>query len=196
MERTARIQRRTKETDIDISLELDGVGQADIDTGIPFLDHMLDHLATHGLFDLSLRARGDLEVDPHHTVEDVGICLGQAFRQSVGDKRGIMRFGSSLVPMDDALALVSLDVSGRPHLVYEVGLEAETIGNYDTSLTQEFLQALANHFAITLHVQKLAGSNAHHVVEAVFKGLARALEMALKVDSRRREQTPSTKGEL
>lgn len=196
MERKAKIKRKTKETDIQIDLDLDGRGTADIDTGIPFLDHMLDHLATHGLFDLALKARGDLEVDPHHTVEDVGICLGQAFRQGLGEKKGIKRFGSGLVPMDEALAMVSLDVSGRPYLVYDVPLSAETIGNYDTSLTHEFLQAFVNHFAITLHVKSLVGENAHHVVEAVFKGLAKALRMALEQDPRRPERAPSTKGNL
>ncbi|MDO8886635.1 imidazoleglycerol-phosphate dehydratase HisB [Candidatus Oleimmundimicrobium sp.] len=195
MVRNSTITRKTKETDIQIELNVDGQGKADISTDIPFFDHMLDLLARHGLFDLEIKAKGDLEVDAHHTVEDVGICLGQAFRASLEDKKGIRRFGYSLVPMDEALVMTSVDISGRPHLFFDVDIPAEYIGNFDTSLVIEFLHAFVNHFAITLHVKLLSGKNVHHCIEAVFKGLARAIDMATQIDSRIKG-VPSTKGEI
>jgi imidazoleglycerol-phosphate dehydratase len=195
MERIATIKRRTEETNVEIVLNLDGCGEYEIQTGIPFLNHMLSLLAKHGLFDLKIRARGDLEVDAHHTVEDVGICLGQAFRKALGEKRGIRRFGQSIVPMDEALALVSVDISGRPHLVYDVEMPAKTIGSFDSALTVDFLHAFVNHAAMTLHIRMLSGRNAHHIIEAIFKALAKALEMAAEVNPRV-VGVPSTKGEI
>ncbi|RJQ52497.1 MAG: imidazoleglycerol-phosphate dehydratase HisB [Actinobacteria bacterium] len=196
MRRQASISRKTEETQIDLSLDLDGTGRAEVSTGIPFLDHMLASLAKHGRFNLELNAKGDLEVDPHHTVEDVGIVLGQTFRKALGDKRGIVRFGGSLMVMDEALALVALDLSGRSRLEWDVEMPAEMIGTYDTGLTHEFMHAFVNHAALTLHVKTLAGGNTHHMIEAVFKGLARALEAATRQDPRMAEEVPSTKGEL
>ncbi len=195
VDRTAVIKRDTKETVIEISLNLDGKGIADIGTGVPFFDHMLELLAKHGLFDLEIKAKGDLEVDAHHTVEDVGICLGQAFRQSLGEKKGISRFGSATVPMDESLVLVAIDVSGRGHLVYDVDVPAEMLGTFDTSLVIEFLHAFVNHAAITTHVRLITGRNTHHKVEAVFKALARALDQATAIDPRVVE-IPSTKGKI
>lgn len=195
MVRSARIERKTKETEITLELVLDGTGQGEIDTGIPFFDHMLDLFTRHGLFDLNLAARGDLEIDAHHTVEDIGIALGCALTEALGEKKCINRFGDCLIPMDEALVAVALDISGRPGLVYEVDLPSEMIGVYDTSLTQEFLQALVNNAKMTLHVQMMKGDNAHHMVEAVFKGLARALGAAVKIDPRV-SGVPSTKGHL
>jgi imidazoleglycerol-phosphate dehydratase len=195
MERIATIKRRTEETNVEIVLNLDGCGEYEIQTGIPFLNHMLSLLAKHGLFDLKIKARGDLEVDAHHTVEDVGICLGQAFRKALGEKRGIKRFGQSIVPMDEALALVSVDISGRPHLVYDVEMPAKTIGSFDSALTVDFLHAFVNHAAMTLHIRMLSGRNAHHIIEAIFKALAKALEMAAEVNPRV-AGVPSTKGEI
>ncbi|MDP2211551.1 MAG: imidazoleglycerol-phosphate dehydratase HisB [Candidatus Aquicultor sp.] len=194
--RISEIKRTTKETDIELVLNLDGTGEVEIDTGIPFFDHMLTMVGKHGLMDLKVTAKGDLEVDGHHTVEDIGICLGQALNEAVGDKKGIRRYGSCMMPMDEALALVALDISGRPYLVYDVELPAEIIGSYDTLLTVEFLQAFANTAAITLHVKMLSGRNAHHIVEAVFKGLARALGEAVEIDPRNAGQIPSTKGQI
>ncbi|HDP69866.1 MAG TPA: imidazoleglycerol-phosphate dehydratase HisB [Actinobacteria bacterium] len=195
MQRNSTIKRKTKETDIQIELNVDGQGKADISTGIPFLDHMLDLMTKHGLFDLRVEAKGDLEVDAHHTVEDIGICLGQAFRAGLKDKKGIKRFGYSIVPMDEALAMISVDISGRPHLFFEAEISAEFIGNFDTSLVIEFFHAFVNHFAVTLHVKLLKGRNAHHCVEAIFKGLAKAIDMATQVDPRI-EDVPSTKGQI
>ncbi len=195
MVRSSTIKRKTKETDIQIELKIDGQGKSDVSTDIPFLDHMLDLMTKHGLFDLKIQAKGDLEVDAHHTVEDVGICLGQAFRIGLKDKKGIKRFGYSLIPMDEALAMISVDISGRPHLFFEADIPAERIGNFDTSLVIEFFHALVNHFAITLHIKLLAGRNAHHCIEAIFKGLAKAIDMATQVDSRV-EDVPSTKGQI
>ena len=194
--RKSEIKRTTKETDIELVLNLDGTGEVEVDTGIPFFDHMLAMVGKHGLMDLKVKAKGDLEVDGHHTVEDIGICLGQALNEAVGEKKGIRRYGSCIVPMDEALALVALDISGRPYLVYDVELPAEIIGSYDTLLTVEFLQAFANTAAITLHVKMLSGRNAHHMVEAVFKGLARALGEAVEIDPRNAGQIPSTKGRI
>lgn len=194
--RASSLKRETKETFIQISLNLDGKGTTEVETGIPFFNHMLELLAQHGLFDLKLKAEGDLEVDPHHTVEDVGISLGQVFRQSLGEKRGIRRYGFSVVPMDESLALVSIDISGRPQLFYQAELPPEKIGSFNTELILEFLHAFVNHAAITLHVKLLSGKNVHHMVEAIFKALAKALDMATSLDPRLGQEIPSTKGGL
>lgn len=194
-ERSSKVERKTSETKIELTLNLDGKGKAEIDTGMPFFDHMLLLFAQHGLFDLEIRAKGDLDVDGHHTVEDVGICLGQAIKKGLGDKQGIRRYGFSILPMDEALVCVSLDISGRPYLVYDVDVPAEMIGSFDTNLTVEFLQALVNQSGITLHIRLMSGKNAHHIVEALFKGMARALDMAIQIDERV-EGVPSSKGEL
>ncbi|HEY3847463.1 MAG TPA: imidazoleglycerol-phosphate dehydratase HisB [Acetobacteraceae bacterium] len=196
MARTATLSRRTSETDISLTLDLDGSGQADIATGIGFLDHMLTALTRHGLFDLTVRAKGDLHIDFHHTTEDVGIVLGRAVAQALGDKRGITRFGHALVPMDEALAESVIDISGRPFLVWNVGFERPKIGEMDTELFEEFFRALATNAAITLHVTRRAGHNAHHVAEACFKATARALRAAVAIDPRAADAIPSTKGAL
>jgi len=196
MARTATLSRRTSETDISLTLDLDGTGRADIATGIGFLDHMLTALTRHGLFDLTVRAKGDLHIDFHHTTEDVGIVLGSAFAQALDDKRGITRFGHALVPMDEALAESVVDISGRPFLVWNVGFERPKIGEMDTELFEEFFRALAVNAAITLHVTRRAGHNAHHVAEACFKATARALRMAVAIDPRAADAIPSTKGAL
>jgi imidazoleglycerol-phosphate dehydratase len=194
-ERVGVIKRETKETSIEVSLNLDGKGKTEIETGIPFLNHMLDLLGKHSLYDLKIKAKGDLEVDAHHTVEDVGICLGQAFRKSLGEKKGIRRFGFSIVPMDESLAMVAVDISGRGHLVYDVEIPAEVLGTFDTNLAIEFFHAFVNHAAITLHIKLLAGRNTHHKIEAIFKALAKSLDIATAIDPRI-EEIPSTKGEL
>ena len=193
--RQARIQRQTRETEIELSLDLDGQGEHEVDTGIPFFDHMLSHVAVHGLFDLSVKAKGDTDVDDHHTVEDVGIALGQALREALGDKGGLTRYGSQVVPMDEALALVAVDISGRGLLVFEVALPQARVGRFDTELVAEFLRALAHNAGLTLHVRMLNGRNTHHIIEAIFKGLGRALRQAVEVDDRR-AGVPSTKGVL
>ena len=193
--RAARVERRTSETAITLELTLDGDGSVDVSTGVPFFDHMLQALGRHGLFGLRVRAEGDLAVDAHHTVEDVGICLGQAFAEALGDKRGIRRFGSSVVPMDEALVLAGVDVSGRGQLHYAVELPIEIIGTFDTTLAKEFMVAFATNAGVTVHVRSLAGENAHHIVEAAFKALARALAEAVAVDPRV-SGVPSTKGAL
>lgn len=195
MGRIAKVCRKTLETDVAVELNLDGVGRHTLQTQIPFLDHMLAQLATHGLFDLSIEARGDLKVDLHHTVEDVGIALGEAFAQAVGDKRGIRRFASALVPLDEALARVVLDISGRPYLVYEAQQLQGRIGGFDVTLIKEFMRALALNMKVTLHVGILYGENLHHCVEAIFKALARSLDQATAIDPRIAE-VPSTKGSL
>jgi imidazoleglycerol-phosphate dehydratase len=194
--RTGRIARTTSETDIAVEIDLDGSGRSDIATGVGFFDHMLDQLARHSLIDTAIRAEGDRHIDDHHTVEDVGIALGQALRQAVGDKRGIRRYGSCLLPMDDALVRAALDLSGRPYLVWEVVPGAERIGSFDTQLVREFFQAFATHAGITLHVASLGGLNAHHLAEATFKAVARALREAVEADPRREGAVPSTKGTL
>ena len=196
MARTATLSRRTSETDISLTLDLDGSGQADIATGIGFLDHMLTALTRHGLFDLTVRAKGDLHIDFHHTTEDVGIVLGRAVAQALGDKRGITRFGHALVPMDEALAEAVVDISGRPFLVWNVGFKRPKIGEMDTELFEEFFRALATNAAMTLHVKRRAGHNAHHVAEACFKATARALRAAVAIDPRAADAIPSTKGAL
>ncbi len=196
MVRTVSLARKTSETDITLTLSLDGSGQADIATGIGFLDHMLTALARHALFDLTLRAAGDLHIDFHHTTEDVGIVLGQAVARALGDKRGIARFGQALVPMDEALAEVAIDISGRPFLAWDVAFAQPKIGEMDTELFEEFFRAFAFNALITLHVVRRAGQNAHHVAEACFKATARALRAAAALDPRVGDAVPSTKGAL
>jgi imidazoleglycerol-phosphate dehydratase len=193
--RSATLERKTKETEIQVRLDIDGGGEYEIDTGIPFFDHMLESFAKHASFDLVLRARGDLAVDTHHTVEDVGICLGQALREALGEPRGIRRFGSFVLPMAEAKVEVSLDVSLRPYLVYRVELANDRIGGFDVSLVEDFLYAFSQNAGIDLHVELRYGRSPHHVVEAVFKGLARALRIAVEVDPRARG-VPSVKGTL
>lgn len=195
MSRTAKVHRKTSETDVAVELNLDGVGRHTIQTQIPFLDHMLAQLATHGLFDLSIEARGDLQIDLHHTVEDVGIALGEAFAQALGDKRGIRRFASALVPLDEALARVVVDISGRPYLVYQAPQLHGEIGSFDVTLVKEFMRALAMNMKVNLQVEVLHGENLHHCVEAIFKALAKSLDQATAIDPRIAE-VPSTKGSL
>lgn len=194
--RQAQITRTTAETDITLTLGLDGSGQRDIATGVGFFDHMLDQLARHGLMDLTLRATGDRHIDDHHTVEDVGIALGQALTQAMGDKRGIRRYADCRLAMDDAQVACALDLSGRPYLVWNVGFPTAKIGTFDTELVREFFQALSTHGAITLHLDLIHGINSHHIAEAAFKAVARCLRMALEVDPRQAGQIPSTKGAL
>lgn len=196
MTRTATITRTTKETDIQLTLDLDGQGIVDVETGVPFFDHMLNAFGRHGLFNLTLRAKGDLEVDAHHTVEDCGIVLGQAFAQALGDKRGITRFGSQAIPMDETLILAAVDISGRGQLHYAVDVPMEFIGTFDSTLAKEFFIALATNAGITLHLQELAGENSHHIVEACFKAAGRALRQAVELDPRIGDALPSTKGSL
>jgi len=196
MARTATLTRTTSETDIALTLDLDGTGTSDIATGIGFLDHMLTALSRHALFDLTVRAKGDLHIDFHHTTEDVGIVLGAALAQALGDKRGIRRFGHALVPMDEALAEAAVDISGRPLLVWDVPFVQPKIGAMDTELFEEFFRALATNAAVTLHVTRRAGHNAHHVAESCFKAAARALRMAAEPDPRTAGAIPSTKGAL
>jgi imidazoleglycerol-phosphate dehydratase len=195
MGRKVKISRTTKETGIKVDLNLDGLGKHKISTSIPFLDHMLSLLAAHGLFDLIIQARGDTAVDFHHTVEDIGICLGSALKQALGGKEGIRRYGSAFVPMDESLASVHVDLSGRPHLVYHVPLRKRKIGDFDTELVKEFFQALVNSAAITLHAQVAYGNNGHHMVESLFKACGRALRQAVAKDEKVRG-VPSTKGRL
>ncbi|MEJ0045497.1 MAG: imidazoleglycerol-phosphate dehydratase HisB [Rhodospirillales bacterium] len=194
--RSATVSRRTSETDITLTLALDGSGQAGIETGVGFFDHMLTAFARHGLFDLSLTARGDLHIDAHHTVEDVGIVLGQAFSEALGDRRGITRFGQALVPMDEALAEAAVDISGRGHLAWSVKFGREQLGGMDTQLFEEFFRAFCGNARLALHVTSRAGSNAHHIAESCFKAAARALRMAVSVDPRAADAIPSTKGAL
>ena len=194
--RSATVTRNTAETKITVEIGLDGTGQYDNRTGVGFFDHMLDQLARHSLIDMTVRCDGDLHVDDHHTVEDVGIALGQALVQAVGDKRGIQRYGSCLLPMDDALVRAALDLSARPFLVWNVDLPTAKIGTFDTELVREFFQALSTHGGITLHVDCLHGVNSHHIAEAAFKAVARALRDALERDPRKGDAIPSTKGAL
>jgi imidazoleglycerol-phosphate dehydratase len=194
-ERRATVQRKTKETDIRLSIDLDGSGSYRIDTGVPFFDHMLESFAKHGLFDLEIAATGDLAVDLHHTIEDVGITLGQAVRDALGDAMGIRRYGQQVLPMAEAKVEVSLDVSNRPYLVYQVPLENRTIGSFDASLTEDFLYAFAHNAGLDLPVELRYGKSPHHVVEAIFKGLARALRVALEIDPRG-VGLPTVKGAL
>ena len=194
-ERKAEIKRKTNETSIELSLDLDGQGTFEIETGSGFFDHMLSHVARHGLFNLKLQAKGDLHVDAHHTVEDVGICLGQAIDKALGDKKGIVRFGSATVPMEDSLASVTVDLCGRAYCVYNANYGTDKIGDFDVELVEEFLRALANNARLNLHVNVPYGSNSHHIAEAIFKALGRSLQEAVRIDERCTD-VPSTKGIL
>ena len=194
--RTASIERNTLETQIQVAIDLDGSGQAKLVTGVPFLEHMLDQVARHGLIDLDIQASGDLEIDAHHTVEDIGISLGQAFAQALGDKKGIRRYGHAYVPLDEALSRVVVDFSGRPGLEYGVDYPRARIGDFDVDLLREFFQGFVNHAQVTLHIDCLRGKNAHHIAETIFKAFGRALRMALEPDPRMAGITPSTKGSL
>ena len=194
--RSAQVSRNTLETQVTVAINLDGSGVAHLDTGVPFLDHMLEQVARHGLIDLDIRAQGDLHIDAHHTVEDTGITLGQSLAQALGDKKGIRRYGHAYVPLDEALSRVVLDLSGRPGLEYHVDFTRARIGDFDVDLFLEFFRGFVNHAAVTLHVDNLRGINAHHQAETVFKALGRALRMAAEPDPRMAGQTPSTKGAL
>ncbi|ETF03067.1 imidazoleglycerol-phosphate dehydratase [Advenella kashmirensis W13003] len=194
--RTADITRNTNETRIAVSLNLDGTGKQSIDTGVPFLDHMIDQIARHGLIDLDVKCDGDVHIDDHHTVEDVGIALGQAIAKAVGDKKGITRYGHSYVPLDEALSRVVIDFSGRPGLEYHIPFTRSHVGRFDVDLTQEFFQGFVNHALVTLHIDNLRGTNSHHQAETVFKAFGRALRMALTLDPRSEGMIPSTKGVL
>ena len=196
MNRSAEVTRNTKETRIRVKLNLDGRGVANLATGLPFLEHMLDQVARHGMLDLDIEAKGDLHIDAHHTVEDIGITLGQAFAKAVGDKAGIRRYGHAYVPLDEALSRVVIDFSGRPGLVMNVPFKSGMIGTFDTQLTHEFFQGFVNHAFVTLHIDNLKGENAHHQCETVFKAFARALRSALELDPRAAGTIPSTKGSL
>ena len=195
MKRTATIERVTKETRISLTLNLDGSGDAKISTSVPFLDHMLNLFSRHGLFDLEVEASGDIDIDFHHTVEDIGIVLGGAFKQALGDKKGIRRYGQASVPMDETLASVSVDISGRPYLVYHVNLPKVKVGEFDVELVREFFQAFVNHCGLNLHLNVMYGENVHHIIEACFKAFARALDVATQLDPRV-EGVMSTKGML
>ncbi len=194
--RQASVTRKTKETDIAVSVDLDGAGKADIATGIGFFDHMLEQVARHGLIDLAVTAKGDLHIDQHHTVEDVGIALGQALRQALGEMRGITRYADVHLPMDEALTRCAIDISGRPFLVWKVTFSRGKVGDFDTELFREFFQALAQNAGITLHIETLYGRNNHHIAETCFKSLARALRAAVAIDPRQADRIPSTKGSL
>jgi imidazoleglycerol-phosphate dehydratase len=196
MERKATITRKTKETDIRLELNLDGKGISEIDSGIPFIDHMLGLMAAHGFMDLSVTARGDTEIDDHHTIEDLGICLGSAIQEALGERKGLKRYGQAAVPMDEALARVVVDVSNRPFLAYRVVLKESKTGRFDVHLLKEFFRALVNHSGITLHVDLFSGDDAHHIAEAIFKAFARALDQAVAYEKRLEGSVPSTKGVL
>ena len=194
--RSAKVSRNTLETQITVELNLDGSGKSRFDTGLPFLDHMLDQIARHGLLDINILAKGDLHIDAHHTVEDIGITFGQAFNQAVGDKKGLRRYGHAYVPLDESLSRVVMDVSGRPGLVFNCEFVRDSIGEFDVDLINEFFQCFVNHALVTLHIDNLAGNNAHHQAETIFKAFGRALRMALELDPRMAGVTPSTKGTL
>ncbi|AKG24063.1 imidazoleglycerol-phosphate dehydratase HisB [Calothrix sp. 336/3] len=194
--RIATVSRKTGETDVQVTVNLDGTGICRVATGIPFLDHMLHQISSHGLIDLDIQATGDLHIDDHHTNEDVGITLGQALYQALGDKKGIVRFGNFLAPLDEALVQVALDFSGRPHLSYGLEIPTQRVGTYDTQLVREFFVAVVNHSQMTLHIRQLDGINSHHIIEATFKAFARAMRMALEFDARRIGTIPSSKGVL
>ncbi|WP_419537255.1 imidazoleglycerol-phosphate dehydratase HisB [Endozoicomonas sp.] len=195
-ERKASVERNTLETQIRVAINLDGTGKASFDTGVPFLDHMMDQIARHGLIDLDIKAVGDNEIDDHHTVEDIGITLGQAFAQAIGDKKGLYRYGHAYVPLDEALSRVVIDFSGRPGLEFNVEFTRAMIGHFDVDLFYEFFQGFVNHAGVTLHIDNLRGRNAHHQIETVFKAFGRALRMAVALDPRMAGQMPSTKGSL
>ncbi|MDP3331079.1 MAG: imidazoleglycerol-phosphate dehydratase HisB [Methylococcaceae bacterium] len=195
-ERIAQVERNTLETQINIGINLDGTGKSSFAIGVPFLEHMLDQIARHGLIDMDIRAQGDLHIDDHHTVEDVGITLGQAFAKAIGDKKGIYRYGHAYVPLDEALSRVVIDFSGRPGLFYEVTYPKARIGSFDVDLFREFFQGFVNHAGVTLHIDNLKGSNAHHVAETIFKAMGRAIRMAITPDERMAGMMPSTKGSL
>ena len=195
-QRQATVDRDTLETQISVSVNLDGTGKASLDTGLPFLDHMLDQVARHGMIDLDIRAKGDLHIDAHHTVEDIGITLGQAFAQAAGDKKGLRRYGHSYVPLDEALSRVVIDLSGRPGLELNINFTRARIGEFDVDLINEFFQGFVNHALLTLHIDNLSGKNAHHQAETVFKAFGRALRMALELDPAATGIIPSTKGTL
>jgi imidazoleglycerol-phosphate dehydratase len=194
--RQGQVHRVTGETDVQVQLNLDGSGQCQVSSGVPFLDHMLHQLASHGLLDLVISARGDTHIDDHHSNEDVGIAVGQALAQALGDRRGIQRFGHFVAPLDEALVQVALDCSGRPHLSYNLEIPAQKIGSYDSELVKEFFVAVVNNSGLTLHIRQLAGVNSHHIVEACFKAFARALRQAVEIDPRRAGSVPSSKGVL
>lgn len=194
--RTASVSRKTGETDVQVSINLDGTGQCTAKTGVPFLDHMLHQISSHGLIDLDVQAVGDYEIDDHHTNEDVGITLGMALGKALGDRKGIVRFGHFIAPLDEALVQVALDFSGRPHLTYGLTIPTERVGTFDTQLVREFFVALVNHAQMTLHIRQLDGINSHHIIEATFKALARSLRMAVEIDPRRAQSIPSSKGVL
>jgi len=194
--RTANVERNTNETQISINLNLDGTGQSSLKTGLPFFEHMIDQIARHGMLDLEIDAKGDLEIDAHHTVEDVGITLGQAFSQAIGEKKGIVRYGHAYVPLDEALSRVVIDFSGRPGLEFRVQFPRARVGDFDVDLTHEFFQGFVNHANVTLHIDSLSGVNSHHIAETIFKAFGRALRMAATPDDRMQGIIPSTKGSL
>ena len=194
--RNAEIARKTNETDIKLTLELDGTGKSEISTGCGFLDHMLTLFSRHGRFDMSVSCKGDRYVDFHHTVEDIGIVLGDAFRKALGDMRGIVRYGSMLLPMDEALIMTAVDISGRPHLSYGLEIPAQKVGDFDTELTEEFFLGFVRHAGVTLHIKQLAGTNSHHIIEGAFKSAARSLAAAIKIEEAYKNEIPSTKGVL
>ena len=194
--RIATVSRTTGETDVQVTLNLDGTGNCNTQTGIPFLDHMLHQISSHGLIDLDVRATGDIEIDDHHTNEDVGITLGQALAKALGNRKGIVRFGHFIAPLDEALVQISLDFSGRPHLTYGLEIPTQRVGTYDTQLVREFFVAVANNSQMTLHIRQLDGINSHHIIEATFKAFARAMRMATEIDPRRASTIPSSKGVL
>jgi imidazoleglycerol-phosphate dehydratase len=195
-DRSATIKRDTKETQIEVSINLDGTGKAELEIGVPFLEHMLDQIARHGMFDLTVKAKGDLEIDAHHTVEDVGITLGQAFTEALGDKKGIRRYAHAYVPLDEALSRVVIDCSGRPGLEYNVNYPRARVGDFDVDLIFEFFQGFINHAMMTLHIDNLRGRNSHHIAETIFKAFGRALRVAVEIDPRMEGILPSTKGAL
>lgn len=195
-QRTATVSRDTLETQITVSVNLDGTGKVSFDTGVPFLEHMMDQIARHGLIDLDVKAKGDLHIDDHHTVEDIGITLGQAIKKAVGDKKGLTRYGHAYVPMDEALSRVALDFSGRPGLEMHVDFTRASVGGFDVDLFSEFFHGFVNHAGVTLHIDNLRGKNTHHQIETIFKAFGRALRMALTIDARAADMMPSTKGSL
>jgi imidazoleglycerol-phosphate dehydratase len=196
MDRKANIERKTKETDIKFKLNLDGKGLTEIDTGIPFIDHMLSLTAAHGFMDIQISAKGDIEIDDHHTVEDLGICMGMAINQALGEKKGIRRYGEATIPMDEVLSRVAIDISNRPFLAYRVSLVESKTGKFDVSLVKEFFRALVNYSGITMHVDLISGDDAHHIAESIFKAFAKALDQAVGLENRLESAVPSTKGML